>query len=484
MSREPVGLDELARVAGVEAPAASAVTVSDLTHDSRAAGPGVLFVALRGERHDGHRFVEAAVAAGSPAVCVEDPAVVPAGVPALVVPDTRIAFAALADRVFAHPSGRLRLVGVTGTNGKTTVTHMVHAICRAGGIRSAYAGTVGARIVDRDVPMGRTTPEASEFQRLLATMVDAGVSIAAVEVSSHGLELHRVDGTEFAIAGFTNLSPDHLDLHGDMESYYRAKRRLFERAARAVVWVGDTWGRRLAAETSVPTTTVGFEDADVVGVVERLGFDATTMSVTAGDGGALLRVPLAGRFNAANALVAAAIGRALDLKWDTIAAGVSSVSAVPGRFELVETGRDLTVIVDYAHTPDGIAATIAAARDIAADTARIVAVVGAGGDRDRSKRPLMGAAVAAADLAIITSDNPRHEDPMAIIDQIVSGLPDGVPAVVEVDRRTAIRRAMEAAGPGDVVLVLGKGHETGQEVGDAVIPFDDRVVAREEAAAR
>ncbi|MEX2323386.1 MAG: UDP-N-acetylmuramoyl-L-alanyl-D-glutamate--2,6-diaminopimelate ligase [Acidimicrobiia bacterium] len=483
MPRDPVPLGELARIVGADPPDRSDLEIVDVTHDSRTVGPGTLFVALRGERHDGHRFLDEAVAGGSPAVCVEDPGRIPEGVPALIVDDTRRALAQLADCVFDHPSGRLRLVGVTGTNGKTTVTHMVHAICRAAGVRSAYAGTVGARIVDTTVPMARTTPEASDFQRMLSTMVDAGVRIAAVEVSSHGLALRRVDATDFSVAAFTNLSPDHLDLHGDMESYYLAKRQLFERAATAVVWVGDEWGRRLASETSVPTTTVGFESADVVGVVDRLGFDATTMSVTASDGGAVLRVPLAGRFNAANALVAAAIGRALDLRWDTIAAGVSSVSAVPGRFELVETGRDLTVIVDYAHTPDGIAATIAATRDIVAGTARIVAVVGAGGDRDRSKRPLMGAAVAAADVAVITSDNPRTEDPVAIVDEVAAGVPADAFVVVEVDRRMAIRQAIRLARPGDVVLLLGKGHETGQEVGDTVIPFDDRIVVREEAGA-
>jgi UDP-N-acetylmuramoyl-L-alanyl-D-glutamate--2,6-diaminopimelate ligase len=483
MPRDPVPLGELARIVGADLPGQSDLGIVDVTHDSRTVGPGTLFVALRGERHDGHRFLDAAVSGGSPAVCVEDPGLIPDGVPALIVDDTRRALAPLADRVFDHPSGRLRLVGVTGTNGKTTVTHMVHAICRAAGLRSAYAGTVGARIVDASLPMARTTPEASDFQRLLSTMVDAGVTTAAVEVSSHGLALRRVDATAFSIAAFTNLSPDHLDFHGDMESYYLTKRQLFERAASAVVWVGDAWGRRLASETSVPTTTVGFEDADVVGVVDRLGFDATTMSVTASDGGAVLRVPLAGRFNAANALVAAAIGRALDLRWDTIAAGVSSVSAVPGRFELVETGRDLTVIVDYAHTPDGIAATIAAARDVVAGSARIVAVVGAGGDRDRSKRPLMGAAVAAADVAVITSDNPRSEDPTEIVHQVAAGVPADASVVIEVDRRAAIGQALRIARPGDVVLLLGKGHETGQEIGGTVVPFDDRIVAREEAAA-
>ena len=484
MPRDPVPLGELARIVGADPPDRSDLRVVDVTHDSRAVGPGTLFVALRGERHDGHRFLDAAVTAGSPAVCVEDPDSIPDGVPALVVDDTRRALALLADRVFEHPSGRLRLVGVTGTNGKTTVTHIVHAIGRAAGVHSAYAGTVGARIVDTSLPMARTTPEASDFQRLLSTMVDAGVSIAAVEVSSHGLALRRVDGTDFSVAAFTNLSPDHLDLHGDMESYYLAKRQLFERAATAVVWVGDEWGRRLASEISVPTTTVGFQDADVVGVVDRLGFDATAMSVTAADGGVLLRVPLVGRFNAANALVAVAIGRALGLGWDTIAAGVSSVSAVPGRFELVEMGRDFTVIVDYAHTPGGIAATIAATRDIVAEGTRIVAVVGAGGDRDRSKRPLMGAAIAAADVAVITSDNPRTEDPTAIIDEVAAGVPADASVVVEVDRRAAIRHALRMARPGDVVLLLGKGHETGQEIGGEVIPFDDRTVAREEGVAQ
>jgi UDP-N-acetylmuramoyl-L-alanyl-D-glutamate--2,6-diaminopimelate ligase len=481
MGRDGVDLVDLAAAVGSHTHPVEGITVTDVTHDSRGAGPGVLFVALRGASHDGHDFVATAADAGSPAACVEDPSAA-GSLPCIVVPDTRAALPVLADRVHGHPSGRLRLVGVTGTNGKTTVAHLVGAIGRAAGLPTAVAGTLGARILDEPVPTAHTTPEASDFQRLLARMVTAGVDLAAVEVSSHALALGRSDRTEFAVGAFTNLTQDHLDLHGDMESYYLAKRRLFDQSARAVVWVDDSWGRRLATEVDVPCTTVGFESGDLRGEVVSQRFDGSTVLVSDPDGTVELEPRLAGRFNAANAIVAAAIAREFGIGWDTIAAGVSSISAVPGRFELIDTGRDFTVVVDYAHTPDAIAACVASARDILGPDGRVIVVVGAGGDRDQAKRPLMGAAASRADLAVLTSDNPRSEDPAAIIDEIASGLTDDARVLVEPDRRLAIRAALESARTGDAVLVLGKGHETGQEVGGVISPFDDRAVVRDEAA--
>jgi UDP-N-acetylmuramoyl-L-alanyl-D-glutamate--2,6-diaminopimelate ligase len=458
--------------------------IEDVTHDSRQAGPGIMFVALRGSTHDGHAFVGPAHRAGSPAVCVEDPAAA-SGIPHIVVEDTRSALPVLADTVHGHPSGRLRLVGVTGTNGKTTVTHLVEAIAGAAGLRTGRVGTVGAMIAGEPIAMERTTPEASDFQRLLARMVAADVDVAVVEASSHGIALGRTAHTSFAVAAFTNLSQDHLDFHGDMETYFSVKRRLFDQAERAVVWVDDAWGRRLTDGLEIPVVTVGFSSgAEIRGVCKHLGFDGTTIEVVSADGGAPLVVPLAGRFNAANALVAAAISRGLGIDWDTIAAGIASVKTVPGRFERVEIGKDFTVVVDYAHTPEGVSASVAAARDILADEGRVLVVVGAGGDRDRAKRPLIGRAAAGADVAVLTSDNPRSENPAEIVAQVAEGAQGHGEVVVEVDRRRAIRRALEAARPGDAILVLGKGHETGQEVGGTVVPFDDRDVIRQEAQGR
>jgi len=392
----------------------------------------------------------------------------------------------LAARVHGDPSRRLRLVGVTGTNGKTTTCHLVESIATAAGLVPALVGTVGARLAGEEVAVARATPEAADFQRLLARMVTAGVQVAAVEVSSHALALGRVAGSRFAVAAFTNLTQDHLDFHPDMEAYYQAKASLFrpELADRAVVWVDDPYGERLAATTPLPVTRVGRHGRADIGAAEvELRLDGSSFLLVGAGPPVPVRLRLAGAFNVSNALVAAAIAAALGIGSDSIAAGIGALARVPGRFEIVETGRDCTVVVDYAHTPDGVAAVIGTARDLVG-RGRVIAVVGAGGDRDRAKRPLMGSAAAGADLAFITSDNPRSEDPLAIIAEVRSGAGGGPAEVrVEPDRRRAIRGALEAARRGDVVLILGKGHETGQQFADRVVPFDDRLVAREEAQA-
>lgn len=475
-------LGELAALVGGRVLGAPDTPILDVTHDSRAAGPGLLFVAVRGFTVDGHRFVAAARAAGTAAVCVEEE---PGDEgPALVVADTRAALGPLAARVHGDPSRRLRLVGITGTNGKTTVTHLVEAIATAAGRPAALVGTVGARIAGRSELVARTTPEAPDFQRLLARMLSAGVQVAAVEVSSHALALGRVAGSRFAVAAFTNLSQDHLDFHPDMEAYYRAKASLFtpELAERAVIWVNDPAGERLAAETDLPVIRVGRGGTAQVTATEVSMTLEGSRFVLLGAGEPIhVHLRLAGEFNVANALLAAGVGAALGLASDSIAAGIEAVATVPGRFEIVETGRDCTVVVDYAHTPDGVATVVGAARRLAGE-GRVITVLGAGGDRDHAKRPLMGAAAARADLAFITSDNPRSEEPGAIIAQVAAGAAGGRAEVrVEPDRRLAIRGALAAAGSGDVVLILGKGHEQGQEFADRVIPFDDRRVAREEA---
>lgn len=484
MANSHISLAALADAVGGAVVGYGGIEITDVTHDSREAGPGVLFVAIRGFTADGHDFVPAAVAAGSPAVCVSDPAAA-GGVPAIVVPDTRAVLGRLA--AFAHhePSRRIDVVGVTGTNGKTTVTHFLEAIVAAAGLVPGLVGTVGARIAGSPVAVKRTTPEATDFQRLLGTMADAGVDVAAVEVSSHAMALGRVDATHFRVAAFTNLSQDHLDFHADMEDYYRAKASLFvpERADHAVVWVDDPAGRRLAGETVLPVTRVGLgPDADVAaaGIVSTLS--GSTFTASGPKGSARIDLHIAGGFNVANALVAAACATEMGIDWDSIAAGLGAMDRIAGRFEMVNPGEEPAIVVDYAHTPDGIASVIATTRRLAPG-ARLLVVVGAGGDRDKAKRPLMGAAAATADIAFITSDNPRTEDPGAIIDAVAAGAARGPARVIEeADRKLAIRAAIAEAGRGDVVLILGKGHEQGQEFGDVVVPFDDVAVAREEAS--
>ena len=459
------------------------IAVDDVTHDSRTAGPGVLFVAIRGFASDGHDFVDAAARAGSPAVCVEEESR-RGSLSAIVVGDTRAALGTLAAAVHRHPAERLRLIGVTGTNGKTTVTHLLESIAGAAGLPNAIVGTVGARILGEPVAVAHTTPEATDFQRLLDRMVTAGVDVAAVEVSSHALALGRVSAVRFRVAAFTNLSQDHMDFHGDMESYFAAKAVLFDQADAAVIWIDDPAGRRLAESVEVPVTTVGLGvDADVGAGDIEVGFDGSRFFATGRTGSGAMALPLAGRFNVANALVAAACAEVLGIDWEAIAAGVAAVPPVPGRFEIVPTGGGFTVVVDYAHTPQGIVAAVAATRDILGGSGRVITVVGAGGDRDRAKRPLMGRAAAAADLAVLTSDNPRSEDPGSILDAVAAGAEGPGKVVIEIDRRRAIRLALTAARPGDAVLVLGKGHEGGQDFGTTVVPFDDRVVVGEEASA-
>ncbi len=452
----------------------SSVTVDDVHHDSRDVEPGGCFVAIRGARVDGHDFAPGAAARGAAALVVER--AVEADVPQLVVADTRRALPLLAATVHRHPSSELTVVGVTGTNGKTTVTRMLESIVRAAGLTPGVVGTVGALIGDEPVSVARTTPEASDLQRLLRRMVDAGVDIVALEVSSHALVMGRADAIRFELAAFTNLSQDHLDFHGDMASYAAAKERLFEPAMahRAVVWRDDPAGARIVAQTVLPATTVGLEPgADVEGTLLASGPEGSSVLVATRHGTATLSVPMAGEFNVANALVASACALEIGIGLDAVVAGLEALAPIPGRFEVVDGGPPFLVVVDYAHTPAAIRSAIAAGRRLA--RGRVIAVVGAGGDRDPEKRPAMGAAAMTADLAVITSDNPRSEDPADIIAAVVAGAKG--PSHVEADRARAIEWAIAAARPGDAVLILGKGHELGQEVGGEVLPFDDRVVA-------
>jgi UDP-N-acetylmuramoyl-L-alanyl-D-glutamate--2,6-diaminopimelate ligase len=457
------------------------IRLENVTHDSRMAGPAVLFVAVRGATHDGHDFVSAAVRAGSPAVAVEEAQQTTAT--QIVVDDTRPAMGPMAARVHGDPSADVAVVGVTGTNGKTTVTHYVESLLSYVGREAGLIGTVSTRVGETLLQSARTTPEATDFQRLLDEMRGLGAEVVAAEVSSHALEMSRVAGTRFEVAAFTNLSQDHLDFHGSMDAYRLAKERLFRdyEVGTAVVNVADPVGADIAGWAGMPVITVG-SGGSVRATSVETSLRGTSFELVTDRGSVGVRSPLIGGFNVENALVAAGCCLALGLNVEEVGGGLGKLDGVPGRFEQVSGGGPVHVIVDYAHTPGGVEQAISVARAVA--DGRVIAVVGAGGDRDREKRPLMGNAASKADLAVLTTDNPRSEDPEQILAEVVSGA-SGPTVSVEVDRRTAIEKAIGMAMAGDVVLILGKGHEIGQEVrGGEILPFDDRAVAREILAAR
>ena len=434
--------------------------IAYVTHDSTDAGPNSLFCCLPGTRADGHDFADAAVSSGAVALLVERP--LPIDVAQVVVDSARAAMAVAAAAVVGHPSRSLSVVGVTGTNGKTTTTHLLQAVLEAGGIATRVIGTLSGT---------RTTPESPELQRTLRAMADEGAGAVAMEVSSHALVQHRVDSVDFAVTAFTNLSQDHLDFHGDMESYFSAKAMLFEagRARIGVVNTDDPWGARLVALAGVPVKAYSLAEAEDL----RMTAEGSAFRWRRHD----VQLRLGGRFNVSNALCAAAVAEELGVDPAAVAAGLSAVESVPGRFERVDAGQQFSVVVDYAHTPDGLAALLSAAREMA-ESNRVLLVFGCGGDRDRGKRPVMGAVAArGADVAVLTSDNPRSEDPLAIIDEVLAGASSSG-LVVEPDRAAAIALAVGKAQPGDVVVIAGKGHETGQTIGTTTLPFDDREVAR------
>jgi UDP-N-acetylmuramoyl-L-alanyl-D-glutamate--2,6-diaminopimelate ligase len=471
------------------------VKVTSLVHDSREVVPGALFCCVPGDATDGHDHAAEAVASGAVALVVERALDLP--VPQAVVASVRAEIGPLSAELHGHPSRRLRLIGVTGTNGKTTTTYLVEAIARAAGEAAGVIGTVATRIAGEEMPQPRTTPEAPELQALLGRMVERGVVTVAMEVSSHALAMQRVRGTWFEAACFTNLGHDHLDFHGTMERYFDAKALLFSRELTnvAAINVDDPAGADIesrARKSGVDVWTFGraARERDVSAEDVRQSRDGTTLRLVSRRGAerdaerdAVVTSSLVGDFNVQNVLAAATSALAAGLPWDAVVLGLSSPIVVPGRMERVANDLGLTVLVDYAHTPDALERALDAARPLVAPAGRLIAVFGAGGDRDREKRPHMGAAVAArADLALLTTDNPRSEDPAAIVDDVRAGIGDASPArvVVELDRRAAIREALAAAAPGDVVLIAGKGHESGQTAAGVTVPFDDRVVATEE----
>ncbi|MEA2373987.1 MAG: UDP-N-acetylmuramoyl-L-alanyl-D-glutamate--2,6-diaminopimelate ligase [Thermoleophilaceae bacterium] len=454
---------------------APAVEVSGLAYSSRAVEPGDLFFCVRGFQSDGHDFAPEAVSRGAVALVCERP--LGLGVPELVVEDSRAAMAPVAARFYGEPTRTLRVVGITGTNGKTTTAFLVRAILEAAGESCGLLGTVGAIVGGREEPAERTTPEAVDLQATFRRMLDAGDSACAMEVSSHALELGRTDGIHFAARAFTNLTQDHLDFHPTMEDYFLAKRRLFDGPGASVVNVDDEYGRRLAAELP-DAVTFGIErDADYRASDVRFDPSGSEFTCVTAEGEVRMTTRLPGLFNVSNALAATAATRVLDVPFDDIADALAAAARVPGRFEPVDEGQPFAVLVDYAHTPDSLGNVLRAARAIT--RGRLHVVFGAGGDRDRGKRPRMGeVATALADRVIVTSDNPRSEDPESIVDQILAGAGPG--AEREVDRRAAIARAVEGAAEGDVVVIAGKGHEQGQEFeGGRKEPFDDVSVTRQ-----
>jgi UDP-N-acetylmuramoyl-L-alanyl-D-glutamate--2,6-diaminopimelate ligase len=454
--------------------------ISGLSYDNRLVQPGSLFFCVPGYARDGHDFAPDAVARGAAALVVERELDLP--VPQLLVDSVREAMAPAATAFYGDPTAALDVVGVTGTNGKTTTAFLVRELLEAGGRQTGLLGTVKSIVAGVEHEVQRTTPEAIDLQRSFREMVDGCDRACAMEVSSHALALHRADAIHFAVAIFTNLTQDHLDFHPTMEDYFQAKRLLFVAGdgrpgtAASVINVDDPYGARLAGELADPTTFGLHTNATYRAHDVHTGFDGTRFTVQTPDGPLEIRSPLRGEFNVSNALGALAAARALGVPADVCVAALNHAGQVPGRFETVDEGQPFAVLVDYAHTPDSLENVLRAARGLTASRVRIV--FGCGGDRDRGKRPLMGEiARRLADDVIVTSDNPRSEDPDAIIAEVLEG--SGHDVAHDPDREAAIARALSEAQPGDVVVIAGKGHEQGQEFADAhKIPFDDVAVAR------
>jgi UDP-N-acetylmuramoyl-L-alanyl-D-glutamate--2,6-diaminopimelate ligase len=482
--RELLADTEVAEIAGH-----TEAEIAGLAYDSRTVEPGTLFFCVPGHRSDGHEFADRAVERGATALVVER--LLDVRVTQVRVADARAAMASIAASFWDDPTSQLRVAGVTGTNGKTTTAFLIRHVLEAHGIRTGLLGTVKRIVGGVEEEVERTTPEAIDLQRMFRRMLQGGDAACAMEVSSHALALERTAGVRFAVAVFTNLTQDHLDFHADMEEYFLAKRGLYFSSPpeTAVINLDDPYGARLVAELrdagDPPLLTFspnGTEGADFRAV--DVSFDATgsRFRCLAPGGEVGVRMPLPGHFNVENALAAIGACHALGVPADAAAAALASAGRVPGRFEPVDEGQPFAVLVDYAHTPDSLENALGAARELT--EGRLIAVFGCGGDRDREKRPLMGAIAARlSDACVVTSDNPRSEEPKAIIAEILAGMTEFETGEIEVepDRRAAIALAFEAATPGDTVVIAGKGHEQGQELaGGRKIPFDDREVAREE----
>jgi UDP-N-acetylmuramoyl-L-alanyl-D-glutamate--2,6-diaminopimelate ligase len=462
-------------IAGVPA-AARDIEVTNLAYDNRAVEPGALFFCVPGFTRDGHEYASDAIERGAVALVVERP--LDLGVPEIRVASVRAAMAPAAAAFYGDPTAMLRVTGVTGTNGKTTTAFLIRELLEAAGSQTGLLGTVKSVIGGQEREVQRTTPEAIDLQRTFREMLDAGDRACAIEVSSHALELHRADAVHFAAAIFTNLTQDHLDFHETMEDYFTAKQRLFEMGPGvAVINIDDPYGARLAATVEDPVTFGLDRDATYRAVDVDSGISGSRFTVRVGDDRVEISSPLRGRFNVYNVLGALASAHRLGVSLEVIAGAIEHAGQVPGRFEPVDEGQEFAVLVDYAHTPDSLENVLVAARTLT--EGRVHVVFGCGGDRDRGKRPLMGEiATRLADRVIVTSDNPRSEDPDAIVAEILEGAGPDVRS--QVDRRSAIAEAIAGASPGDVVVIAGKGHEQGQEFRQGhKIPFDDVTVARE-----
>lgn len=462
------------------------VRIEGVAYDSRLVRPGYLFVSIKGIKSDGHDYVQQALVQGAAAVLIEREVTLPPGTAWALVPDTRSALAKLSARFFGNPSTRLKVIGVTGTNGKTTITNLIAAVLRASGQKVGLIGTICNQVGEHILPVKHTTPESADLQQLLADMVIDGVQTCVMEVSSHALALNRVDGCEFDLAVFTNLTQDHLDFHRDMDDYLAAKLRLFSgltvpgrkgTVKYGVINADDPVADRFSLAAGGAVYTFGVKNsADVQAVDISVNSRGTSFIVIGKWGRCSLSLQLTGLFNVYNVLGAFTATAALGVPLGIIKDALENIQGVPGRFERVDVGQDFTVIVDYAHTPDGLENILKTARQIAGG--RLILVFGCGGDRDRTKRPIMGSIAAKySDLQVITSDNPRTEDPVQIIKDIEAGvqsLAGKKNYTIEQDRRKAIRLAVSEAKTGDVVVIAGKGHEDYQIIGLQKYPFDDR----------
>ncbi|MFO8060855.1 MAG: UDP-N-acetylmuramoyl-L-alanyl-D-glutamate--2,6-diaminopimelate ligase [Bacillota bacterium] len=475
---------EVSRVPGLDL---AGLEIEDLSYHSGRVGPGDLFLCIPGEVTDGHLHAQEAVSAGARALLVERVVNVEPPVPQMVVSDARRTAADLADRFFDHPTGRMVLVGVTGTSGKTTTAHLIRHLLEADGGSVGLVGTVGNIAGGNWMETTLTTPEATDLQRLFRQMLISGDRAAVMEVSSHSLMLHRVHRCAFNVGVFTNIAPEHLDFHGDMDSYLAAKARLFTMLTdegldrggpRAVINADDARSAEIESRSVAEVLTYGLRGGEVTARDVQMTQEETTFLLEMPAGRRRVRLRLPGRFNVYNALAAAAAAHSLDVATGVIADALSGATPVPGRYEVVSgPGDDITVIVDFAHTPDELSNLLEAVTSVSAG--RVITVFGAGGDRDRTKRPVMGSVVEdLADYMIVTSDNPRSEDPRAITCDILRGIEDNASCEVIVDRREAVLRAVEMAGPADTVVVAGKGHETMQILADCAVHFDDRLEAR------
>jgi UDP-N-acetylmuramoyl-L-alanyl-D-glutamate--2,6-diaminopimelate ligase len=463
------------------------IEIRRIQYDSRKVQRGDLFVAMHGTEHDGHQFINDAIQNGAKAVIVEDDAVVSdsffthSGVMKIVVPNTRIAVAHLSANFYDHPSRRLAIVGVTGTNGKTTTSHLIKSVFEGHGNKTGLIGTIEYNLGDEIIPASHTTPESLELNSLLARMVENRCSAAVMEVSSHALHQHRVEGLQFKVAVFTNLTQDHLDYHGSMENYFDAKKILFDQLNQtswAVVNVDDEWGKRIAASCAKNILPYGLSSfADVYAKEIKLSMSGTQFTIMYQGNLFDIQSPLIGRFNVYNLLAAFATGIALEVPVSTIQKAIRTTQAVNGRFEQIVSPHGWVAIIDYAHTPDALEKALKTIHDVFETTTRgrIITLFGCGGNRDRSKRPKMARiATELSDITVITSDNPRHENPEAIIDEVMSGVKPGSNVHREPDRKIAINKALDFAQRNDVVLIAGKGHEDYQVIGDQKIHLNDR----------